>query len=68
MLDLSAKEYNILHWITILLQNRLFDIQSDFGEEAKKYLIESFDIGYENYDVIVGYRQMTVIFPLRRIF
>ena len=56
VLDLSAKEYNILHWITILLQNRLFDIQSDFGEEAKKYLIESFDIGYENYDVIVGYR------------
>ena len=38
VLDLSAKEYNILHWITILLQNRLFDI------------------GYENYDVIVGYR------------
>ena len=56
VLDLSAKEYNILHWITILLQNRLFDIQSDFGEEAKKYLMESFDIGYENYDVIVGYR------------
>lgn len=56
VLDLSAKEYNILHWITILPQNRLFDIQSDFGEEAKKYLIESFDIGYENYDVIVGYR------------
>ena len=30
VLDLSAKEYNILHWITILLQNRLFDIQCNF--------------------------------------
>ncbi len=56
VLDLSAEEYNVLQWITILLQNRLFDIQSDFGEEAKRYLTDNFDVGYENYDVLIGYR------------
>lgn len=56
LLDLSSEEYNILHWLTILLQNRLFDVQSDFGEEAKQYLIRNFDVQYREYDVIIGYR------------
>lgn len=56
ILNLCANEYHILHWLTILLQNRTFDIQSDFGEEARQYLIRHFDVGYQDYDVIVGYR------------
>lgn len=46
----------MLHWLAILLQNRLFDVQSDFGEEAKQYLIKQFDAQYQEYDVIIGYR------------
>ena len=34
----------------------MFDIQSDFGEEARRYLIENFDVEYQKYDVIIGYR------------
>lgn len=56
VLDLSKDNYGILHWLTVLLQNRLFDIQSDFGEEARRYLIENFDVEYQKYDVIIGYR------------
>lgn len=56
ILDLCSEEYTILHWLAILLQNRTFDIQSDFGEEAKKYLIEYFGTDYQAYDVIIGYR------------
>lgn len=56
LLNLCAGEYNILHWLTILLQNRVFDIQSDFGEEARQYLIQNFDVGYRDYDVMIGYR------------
>ena len=55
-MDLCTGQYHILHWLTILLQNRIFDIQSDFGEEAKNYLIRNFDVGYQYYDVIGGYR------------
>jgi hypothetical protein len=56
LLDLTTSEYGILEWITILLQNRTFDIQSDFGEEAKDYLIQNFSVPYEQYDLIKGYR------------
>ena len=56
ILDLNQDDYNILHWLTILLQNREFDMPSALAMEAKSYLLENFDIGYEKYDLIKGYR------------
>ena len=56
VLDLTQDDFCILHWLAILLQNRVLDIQSDFGEEARRYLIENFDVKYQKYDVIIGYR------------
>lgn len=56
LLDLSDPQYNVLNWLTVLLQNRTFDIQTGFAKEAKKYLSEHFMIPYEEYDVIKGYR------------
>lgn len=55
-LDLSNKEYNVLHWITILLNNRIFTLKNDITKEGKKYLTENFSIPYDNYDIIKGYR------------
>ena len=55
-LDLSDPQYNILHWITILLKNRVFTLKNDITKAGKKYLIESFSIPYEDYDIIKGYR------------
>lgn len=56
VLNLCDKEYTILHWLAILLENRIFDIQSDFGDEAKKYILTYFLPDYNSYDVIIGYR------------
>lgn len=56
ILDLNQEEYNILHWLTIILQNREFDMPSALAMEAKSYLLEHYDIAYEKYDVIKGYR------------
>lgn len=56
VLDLNDKKYNILHWLTILLQNRTFDLDSDIAYEAYKFLKNNYSIDYEKYDVIVGYR------------
>ena len=39
ILDLS-KNATVLHWITILLQNRVFNLKSDISKIGKKYLIE----------------------------
>jgi hypothetical protein len=56
VLDLDAPEYCVLHWLTVLLQNREFDIPSPLALEAKEYLLRKFTVDYENYDIIVGYR------------
>lgn len=56
ILNLENSEYSILNWLAILIDNRRFDIQSDFGKEAKQYLLDNFRPDYEHYDVICGYR------------
>ena len=55
-LDLSSKEYNILHWIAILLENRIFDLKYTVSKTGKDYLIENFSLPYNDYDLIKGYR------------
>ena len=54
--DLNAPEYCILHWLTVLLKNREFDVPSVLALEAKEYLLANFAVDYENYDAIIGYR------------
>lgn len=56
ILELDREKCTILHWLAILLDNREFDIQSDFGLEAKQYILKHFDSNYQDYDVIYGYR------------
>lgn len=56
ILDLNSKEYCMLHWLGILLENRTFDMPSVLAVEAKAYICKNFHVDYENYDVIIGYR------------
>lgn len=56
ILNLSSKEYNVLHWITILLENRVFDLKYDISKAGKEYLLKNFSIPYNDYDIIIGYR------------
>ena len=46
ILDLNAEQFCILHWLTILLQNREFDTPSGLAYEAKAYLLENFKVDY----------------------
>ena len=54
--NLNAPEYCILHWLTVLLQNREFDVPSILALDAREYLLANFAMDYENYDVMIGYR------------
>ena len=56
ILDLNSPDYCILDWLEILLENRRFDIQSDFGMEASEYLKKNFHTDHLNCDLIKGYR------------
>lgn len=55
-LDLSEKKYSILHWLTVLMQNRIFTPKTPLGRQNLKFLQEKFYIDYNNYDIITGYR------------
>ena len=56
ILNLNSSDYCILHWLTVLLQNREFDVPSALALEAKEYLLANFNIEYESFDIITGYR------------
>ena len=54
VLDLS--KYSILHWMTLLVQNRTFTLTTPISVQAKEYLIQNFNIDLSGYDVVKGYR------------
>ena len=54
ILDLT--KYNILNWIAILIQNRVFSNKNEIVKLGKEYLIKNFSLAIEDYDIIVGYR------------
>lgn len=68
ILNLSDPKYNILHWITILLKNRVFTLKNDITKIGRKYLIENFSIPYEDYDIIIGYRADDSYFAFAEAF
>ncbi|MGN0337628.1 MAG: DUF3990 domain-containing protein [Lachnospiraceae bacterium] len=56
VLNLNAKEYNILNWLALLADHRTYWEKSSISEQAKKYLKEHFLLDIKKYDVIIGYR------------
>ncbi len=56
VLDLSTKEYCILHWISILLKNRQFILDNEFANSTKDYILKNFPVETAGYDIIKGYR------------
>lgn len=56
ILDLNGKEYCILHWLSVLLENREFDVPSALATEAKEYILQHFSVNYKEADAIIGYR------------
>ena len=56
ILKLTSGDYNILNWIAVLIQHRLFRIKTPIAGRAKKYLTDNFYVNVNAYDAIVGYR------------
>lgn len=67
-MDLCGREYHILNWLAILLENRVFRMDSDSQEKAKQYILEQFLPDYKDYDVIRGYRADDSYFFLPVLF
>ena len=56
ILNLNDPQYCILHWLSILLENREFDVPSPLALQAKVYIRETFHVDYKRADCMIGYR------------
>ncbi len=68
ILNLSQKEYTVLHWLTILLEHRTFYVSSPIMKNGITYLKEHFHINTDSYDIIVGYRADDSYFSFAKAF
>jgi hypothetical protein len=68
ILDLTAPQYDILHWMAILVNNRVFDINTDISAEGKAYLTQYFLPETASFDAITGYRADDAYFSFARDF
>lgn len=68
ILNLSGSDYNILHWLSILLQNRVFKISNDIAAEGKEFLLERFLPDDQSSDLIIGYRADDSYFSFANAF
>jgi hypothetical protein len=56
VMNLSSDEYSILHWLSVLVNNRTFNINTSIAAEAKEFLTEFFLPDTSRFDAIIGYR------------
>ncbi len=56
ILYLNKDGYNILNWIAILLNNRIFQKRSPISRQASDYILKEFLPDISGYDVVWGYR------------
>lgn len=68
VLDLSSGKYNILNWLAIILENRIFDIATPVARDAKEFIISRFTPQYKSKDIIVGYRADDSYFSFAKAF
>ena len=67
VLDLT-RGHTVLHWLEILLENRVFDMSGDVLSAARDYLRVHFAVDYTQADVMIGYRADDNYFSFARAF
>ena len=50
------RDYSILTWLSVLIQNRTFNLDTPLAAEVSRYLRENFFVDTTVYDLIIGYR------------
>lgn len=68
ILDLRAPSYSILHWLTLLTENRQITISTPMMKKGISWLQERFHIDITPYDAIIGYRADDSYFSFARAF
>ena len=53
---LELNKYPVMTWLSVLLDNRTFEVTAPLAREAWDYILNEFLVDYSTYDVIIGYR------------
>ena len=56
ILNLSADEYTILHWLALLMTYRKLRLSTPVMKRGAEWLKEHFLVDIDDYDAIIGYR------------
>ena len=56
VLNLLDGQHSVLNWIALLLQNRVFQLNSEIAIDARDYMIAHYSVDLSKYDVVIGYR------------
>lgn len=65
---LDQAPYCILHWLSLLLQYREFELDTDLAADAKEYILSRFPVDVSDADAIIGYRADDSYFTFARNF
>jgi len=68
ILDLNGNDFCILHWISILLNNRKFTLDNHIAVQARDYILKNFPVNTKGFDIIKGYRADDSYFSYARDF
>ena len=66
VLNLSSPEYNVLHWLALLMDNRRIRLSAPIVKQDREWLKEHYFIDISSYDAIVGYRADDSYFSFAR--
>ena len=67
-INLCGPQYNALHWLSLLLTFREFDLSSDTAHRAREYISKWFSVDYQGCDCIIGYRADNRLFMFAQDF
>lgn len=68
ILNLNSSNFTTLHWLAVLVSNRIFDLDTPILRRAVNYLKEKFLIDLTPYDIITGYRADDSYFSFAKAF
>ena len=68
ILDLRDKKFSVLNWISILLSNRVFEVNNMIAKNGKEFIISNYSVPYGDYDVIIGWRADDSYFSYAKAF
>lgn len=68
VIDLRSQQYVSLHWLGIVLENRLFDLATPFEREAAEYIRKEFSLPGKYADAVIGYTMNNMRYLFAKAF